>query len=285
MEENYIVQRRIKKDKLRRQARRGELAVRRIYKIFRFIFVLFIFYAAYRLCNAHYWYVPADTFLVKDSKHVEFLGNSIVSKEKILNELKSYKIPNKPIYKINPREIEERIEKLTPVRNVYVRRFWLPAKFLIMVEEVTPALTISPNEESPAVAAFALSGELITREYLPLNTKFPVVKILSYGGKSDDYDNWDKKKIIMLYDIANAIKEYSNENIEYIDLRNPHNVFVQLNTIKLRIGELDSTVFERIKTIHNILPEVRNIPGKIKYVDLAWKDSKYLKMENKNELQ
>ena len=162
MEDNYVVQRRIKKEKLRREARRGEILVRRIYKLIRFIFILFIFYSAYRLCNAHYWYLPADTFTAKESKHVEILGNSIVSKEKILNELKTYQIPNKPIYKINPREIEERIEKLTPIRNAYVRRFWLPAKFLIMIEEVTPALIISPNEESPAVAAFALSGELIT---------------------------------------------------------------------------------------------------------------------------
>jgi hypothetical protein len=115
--------------------------------------------------------------------------------------------------------------------------------------------------------------------------EYPVVKILSYGGKSDDYDNWDKEKILKLYNIANAIKNYSNENVEYIDLRNPHNVFAQLDTVKLRIGELDSTVYERIKSIHNILPEVRNIPGKIKYIDLAWKDSKYLKMENKNDGQ
>ena len=281
MEENYIVQRRIKKEKLRREARRGELALRRTYKFIKLIFICFLFYSAYRLCNAHYWYLPANTFTVKDSKHVEILGNSIVSKEKILNELKTYQIPNKPIYKINPREIEERIEKLTPIRNAYVRRFWLPAKFLIMIEEVTPALIISPNEESPAVAAFALSGELITREYLPLNTKYPVVKILSYGGKRDDYDNWDKEKILNLYNIARAIKDYSNENVEYIDLRNPHNVFAQLDTVKLRIGDLDAKVYERIKSIHNILPEVRNIQGKIKYIDLAWTESKYIKLENK----
>ena len=281
MEENYVIQRRIKKEKLRRQARRGEIFVNRLYKFFRFIFILFIFYSAYRLCNAHYWYLPADTFTAKESKHVEILGNSIVTKDKILNELKTHEIPKKPIYKINPREIEEKIEKLTPIRNAYARRFWLPAKFLIMIEEVTPALIISPNEESPAVAAFAMSGELITREYLPLNTKYPVVKVLSYGGKRDDYDNWDKEKILKLYDIANTIKNYSNENVEYIDLRNPHNVFVQLDTVKLRIGELDSTLYERIKAIQNILPEIRNIPGKIKYVDLAWKDSKYLKMEKK----
>lgn len=284
MEENYNVQRRMKKEKLRREARRGEIALQRLYKFVRFIFILFIFYSSFRICNAHYWYIPENTFTIKDSKHVEFLGNSIVSKEKLLNELKDYKIPNEPIYKINPFEIEERLEKLTPVRNAYVRRFWLPAKFLIMIEEVNPVLTISPNEESPAVVAFAISGELITREYLPLNPKYPVVKILSYGGKSDDYDNWDKEKIKKLYNIANSIKDYSNENIEYIDLRNPHNVFVQLDTVKLRIGELDSTVYERIRTIQNILPEVRNIPGKIKYVDLAWKDSKYLKMEIKENI-
>lgn len=285
MEENYIVQRRIKKEKLRREARRGEIAVRRIYKLIRFIFVLFIFYSAYRLCNAHYWYVPTDTFKSKNNKHVEIIGNSIVSNDKIFNELKKYQIPNKPIYKINPREIEERIEKLTPIKNAYVRRFWLPAKFLIMIEEVTPALIISPNEESPAVAAFALSGELITREYLPLNTKYPVVKILSYGGKRDDYDNWDKEKILNLYNIARAIKDYSNENVEYIDLRNPHNVFAQLDTVKIRIGDLDSKVYERIKSIHNILPEVRNIQGKIKYIDLAWTESKYIKLEAKNNEQ
>ena len=176
-------------------------------------------------------------------------------------------------------EIANGIEQLSPVKRAYVRRFWFPARYVVMVEEVTPALTISPSEEAPAVAALAITGELIGREYLPLSDKFKAVKVLTYGTNNDDYEKWDVEKINNLYKLGKLLEEYSGERVLYIDLRIKHNAFVQLESVKIKLGEIDISVFERIKAIHDILPQIKQMSEKIQYIDLSWKDSKYLKME------
>ncbi|MCD7780780.1 MAG: FtsQ-type POTRA domain-containing protein [Candidatus Gastranaerophilales bacterium] len=277
MTNDYVIQRRIKKEKLRRKARRGEIALRRIYKLIRFIFILFIFYSLYRLAIANYWFLSPDIYDVPTGKNIEIMGNQIVSDEKILKEMKKIPIKNIPIYKINPAEMTVQIEKLSPVKRAYVRRYWFPARFVVMIEEVTPAITISPAEDTPEVAAFALTGEMIGREYLPLKENSNAVKILSYGTKGDDYEKWDTEKINNLYKLAKTIEQYTGERVLYIDLRIPHNAFVQIETSKIKLGEIDVSVYERIKSIHDILPAVKQLKLKAKYIDLSWKDAKYIK--------
>ncbi len=281
MSNDYIVQRRIKHHQLRRKARRSEIALRRIYKFLRFVFILFIFYSIYRICATNLWYLPSDIYTNKNSTGIEILGNKIVSKEKIINEMKKIKLERKPLYRINPANIAVEIEKLPPVKRVYVRRFWLPARLVVMVEEVTPAITIAPSEEAPSIAAYAIGGEFIPREYLPLSDEYKVTKILSYGTKGDDYNLWKPEKIETLNKLAKLTELYSGENVKYIDLREPHNAYIQLESVKLKLGEIDESAFERIKSIHDILPEIQSYLEKTKYIDLSWKDSKYLKLEEK----
>ena len=275
----YAVARRIKHHKLRRKARRGQIFLRRLYKFTRFCFVIFIFYATYRLCLTHYWYLPQDLYTNPKETHIEILGNDIVSKDKIIGEMQKVVLPREQLFKINPADTARQIEQLPPIKRAYIRRYWLPTRLVVMVEEVTPAFTIAPNEEAPDVLAFALTGELIPREYLPLKDKYKITKILSYGTQNDDYDNWDVERINKLYNIARLLGEYSGEKVEYIDLRNPHNVYAKLESVKLKLGELDESLYERIKPIHHILPKIKPMINEIQYVDLSWKDSKYLKME------
>lgn len=278
MTNGYAVERRLKHHKLRRQARRGEIFVRRIYKICRFLFVLFIFYAAYRLSATHFWYLPQNIY-EEPSVHLEILGNNITSSEKIISEMKKIPLLNEPLYKIDPAATAHQIEQLPPIKRAYIRRYWLPARLVVMIEEVTPVLTISPAENAPDVAAFAITGELIPKEYLPLNEKQKTTKILTYGTKGDDYENWDIERITNLHNLAIHLEEYSGEKVEYIDIRNPQNVFAKIQSVKLKLGKIDESVYERTKSIHDILPEIKPLIDKIQYVDLSWKDSKYLKME------
>ena len=84
MEHSYIVNRRLKYQKLRRQARRGEILVRRVFKFVRFCFILFIFYATFRLGATRHWFLPNDLYENKPIVRIEILGNSIVSDEKII---------------------------------------------------------------------------------------------------------------------------------------------------------------------------------------------------------
>lgn len=279
MTESYSVARRLKQHKLRREARRGKIFFRRLYKLIRFVFVIFIFYAVYRLSATHFWYLPEDITSDKNSQHIEILGNDIVSNKKIKEEIKKCPIAKLPLYKINPEEITKKLEELAPVKRAYIRRFWIPARLVVMVEEETPAIIIAPTENSAPVAAYSTTGKFITREYLPLKNNKNVAKILSYGTQEDDYDNWDLDKITTLYNINDLIEDYAEEEVQYIDLRQPHNVFVQLETVKIRLGELDNSAFERIRAIHDILPQLNEIKENIKYIDLSWKESRYLKLK------
>ncbi len=279
MTNEYAVERRIKQQKLRRKVRRGEIAIRRIYKLIRFLLIIGIFYCIYKAAYLHYWYFPSNLYDIPVGERIEFYGNKIVSNEKILNEMRKFPVENKPLYMINPEKMAHKIEQLSPIKRVYIRRYWFPARYAVMVEEVTPAIVISPSEEAPAVAAFALGGEIIGREYLPLKEECDTVKVLSYGTKGDDYENWDVEKIQQLYRLSKELELYSGEKVEYIDLRNPHDIYAKIQSVKLRLGELDVSLFERIKVIQVILPAVKKMTAPVAYVDLSWKVTKYIKME------
>ena len=113
MDEKYTVVRKMKQEKLRRKVRRGEIAMRRLYKLVRFIIVLLIFYCIYRLSTVHYWYFPKDMYIKNTDKYIEILGNNIVPKSKIINEIKKLPIEKKPIYMINQRK---RLKNLHPLK-------------------------------------------------------------------------------------------------------------------------------------------------------------------------
>ena len=72
---------------------------------------------------------------------------------------------------------------------------------------------------------------------------------------------------------------YSGENVEYIDLRNPHDIYAKIDSVKLRLGELDVSLFERIKVVADILPAVKEMTDPVAYIDLSWKVTKYIKMQ------
>ena len=280
MTDEYIFERRMKKYRLRRKARRGEIMLRRIYKFCRFLFLLFVMYMLYRLSGAHYWCFPSDIYNSND-KRVEILGNGIVSNEKIIAEMKKVQIPKVPLYKFNPAGMARQIEKLAPIKRAYIRRYWLPARLVVMVEEIVPAITISPSEDAPDVAAFALTGEYIGREYLPLNDKFKTVKVLTYGTNGDDYEKWDTEKINDIYKLAKTIEEYSGEKLQYLDLRIKNDAYAQLDSVKLRLGKIDVSLFERIKGIKGILssPDVIRLKNHTKYIDLSWQKVKYVNLD------
>ena len=61
-----------------------------------------------------------------------------------------------------------------------------------------------------------------------------------------------------------------------------NDAYVKIETTSIRLGVLDSTVFERIKRIYTILPQIDSVEGTIKYIDLSWDKVNYLKMQNKS---
>ena len=59
-----------------------------------------------------------------------------------------------------------------------------------------------------------------------------------------------------------------------------------LEEFLIRLGEINDTAMSRIKNIGSILPEAKKYNQKIKYIDLRWDDSYYLRLkESKEEIK
>ena len=262
-----------------RRIRRREVFMNRMKALFNLVIVLFLIFALFKAITLKQWYLNKDVFKKANSRYLKIFGNSITPDYQILNSLRFIQLPNKPIYLLKTEPLKEQLLKLSPVNEVHVLRYWFPARLEIIIEERIPILTIAPSEKVAPIAFFTQDGKLIGREYMPLPKGIKTYKILSYGTKGDDYRKWDIKKINELEILGRTIEMYSKEPIEYIDLRNPKDVYVKIKSNFLRIGELNDTTLNRVKYIQSILPEAKTLENKIKYIDLRWEEAYYIKLE------
>lgn len=276
--EEYI-KTRIRRNKQERTVRRTNMWMRRTKVLLRFLTILVLMFICYKLIRLHQWYMSPNAFDNVNSPYLEIVNNKIVPKYYILAALRKNEVPKIPIYMFDTDEIKKNILELDPVENVYIRRFWFPARLQIIVQERVPIITIAPEEDVEPIAFFTKGGKLIGRDFLPLDPSIKTIRILTYGTKGDDYRHWDAQRVDMLEKVAKSIKSVTKEPLDFIDLRNPKDVYVQINGLKIRLGELDDTCFDRILRLPSIMPQVKTLDKKIKYIDLRWKNASYIKLE------
>jgi len=274
----YCAQRRLQKKQMERKVRQSQMWLRRTRVLTRLTIILLLIFTGFKLLKLSQWYLNKDAFNSLNNPYLEIANNKIVPSYKILAALRKTEVPNTPIYRFDTNEIKQDIMQLEPVENVYVRRLWFPARLQIIVEERTPIITISPKENVAPIAFFARGGKLIGRDYMPLPKSFKPILVLTYGSRGDDYRNWNNEKIKLIEKVAKAVKAISNEEVQYIDLRNANDVYVRVKTANIRLGKLDDTVFARIERIPSILPQIKTLDKKIKYIDLRWKNANYIKL-------
>lgn len=274
----YCANRRLQKNQMERKIRKSQLWLGRARIVTRLVLTLLLIFCGFKLLKYHQWYLNKDVFNSLNNPYLEIDNNKIVPSYKVLAALRKTEVPNTPIYRFDTTEIKQDIMQLEPIENVYIRRFWFPARLQIIVEERTPIITISPKENVPPIAFFATGGKLIGRDYMPLPKSFKPILVLSYGTRGDDYRNWGWEKIKLIEKVAKAVKLNSNEDVQYVDLRNANDVYVRVKTANIRLGKLDETVFSRIERIPSILPQIKTLDKKIKYIDLRWKNANYIKL-------
>lgn len=276
----YSTRRRLEKNRMERKVRKSQRRLERLRILARLIITLLMIFVGYKLLKLHQWYLDENVFnSFNNNPRLEILNNKIVPSYKILSALRRADIPHKPIYLLQTDNLKKNILQLDPVEDVYIRRFWFPARLQVIIKERTPIITISPEPNVAPIAFFASGGKLIGRDYMPLDKSFKTILVLTYGTKGDDYRNWDMQKIKFIERLAKTVEKDSGEKVEYIDLRLPRDVYIKVKTANIRLGELDDTVFERIGRISSILPQVKMLDKKIKYIDLRWKDANYIKLD------
>lgn len=273
------IQRRVKANQLQRNVRRSKIKLNRLRMLLRIILIAALIYGGYRIYNCKMWYISAHAFNSIENKSLKIVGNKITPSYKILNALRKTGVEHVPIFLMNTRELSKNVEQLPPIKNVYIRRFWWPARFVVMVDERLPVLTISPSEDVAPIAFFAQGGVLIGRDYMPLNPSYKTYLVLTYGTRGDDYRNWNEKKVSRIEKLARMIEANSGEKIAYLDFRDPKDIYVKLQTTTLRIGELNSTAPKRISAIAPIIEQVKKMDKPVKYIDLRWEETHYIKLE------
>lgn len=278
--DNLNIERRVKINQMQRNVRRGKERLRWLRCWLRLFMIVLLVFLAYKVYKMPQWYLNKNVFSSASNNTLTIIENKITPTHRILSILRQYPVPQKPIYLFKTKEIEKEIEKLVPVKQVYIKRLWFPARLSIIVVERRPILRISPDPDVAPVAYFAEGGKLIGRDYLPINNgEKNTILVLTYGTKGDDYRNWDEKKIKKIETIVRAMEQFAGMSVEYIDMRNPKDVYIKLPVVNVRVGELDFMALSRVRNISAILPQIETLDKKIKYIDLRWQDAQYIKLE------
>ena len=273
----YQVDRRLKQSQLKRQVRKSKHQINMALFFSRIFLLVLLEFVIANLFRLKYWRLNPKAFSSLGNTSIKIENNMIVSSDKILRAIQQNDVPTCPIFLLDTDEIKKSVLEITPIQNVYIKRFWFPARLEVLVQEREPAIVIAPNENVPPIAFYTKDGTLVGRSYLPLDPSFKTVKVLTYGFNASS--KFDKKKIDFLLNVAKDIENYSKESVVYIDLRNPDDVFVQIPTVKIKLGSISSETYpdtlKKIKGLPSILPKVKMLDKKVKYVDLRWQNNLY----------
>lgn len=269
--------RRLKQAQMQRQIRRSQRRLNLLRAWYKFFLIMSLICLGFFILKLPQWRLHSNAFDSLDNPQLEIVNNRIVPSQKILSALRRNQVPKKPIFLVKTENLKKSIKQLEPIQDVYIRRFWFPARLQIIVIERTPIVTISPNTDVPPIAFFSADGKLIGREYMPLAEDYKTVLVITYG-TGDDYRNWDAAKVNNFKKLAMLVERETGETVEYIDYRNPKDVYMKIPTANIRLGSINPSTFDKIQRLPSLLPQVKMINKKVKYIDLRW-DSNYIKLD------
>ena len=273
----YRENRRLQQAKMQRQVRKSQRRLNQLRSLLRLFITMFLIALGILVLKMPQWRLHTNAFDSLNGKALEIVNNRIVPSQKILSALRRNQVCTKPIFLVKTDNLKKSIMQLEPARDVYIRRFWFPARLQIIIIERTPLITISPDINVEPIAFFSADGKLIGRDYMPLSPDFKTVKVITYGS-GDDYRSWDRTKVNNFKKLASIVEMESGEEVEYIDYRNPKDVYVKIPTVNIRLGSFNAGTYEKISRIPSLLPQVKMLNKKVKYIDLRW-DTNYIKLD------
>ena len=166
--------------------------MQRLRVLLSFVLIIGIAYFCYWALKLPQWYINSEKLAKASSAVLKIQGNIITPDYKIINMVRQTQLPYTQIFRLDTTELENNISQLNPIKKVYVRRYWFPARLVINVDERTPAFLLAPNLESEPNSALTTDGLLIDHDYLPLNPSIKTKKLLTYGVKDGFDEVWDK---------------------------------------------------------------------------------------------
>ncbi len=269
----------VKRKRTERKLRKKRKKVNHLKTFLSSALLILLVIGGYEFFKMPQWYLPQDTFTNPMSARVDIVNNRIVPTYVIQNEIKDVEVSKLPIFLTSVTPIKKELYENPVIKKVYIRRYGFPARLQIIIREREPIAVIKQDINSKPSAFFTTDGMLVMhKRYMNISDKeAKLLKILT--SSKDLQKDIPFEKYQELEKIVQAVETYSDEKVEYIDLRKPNDVFVKIKTTSIRLGTLDNTVYERIKRIYTILPQITEVNSKIKYIDLSWDRVNYLKLQ------
>ena len=270
----------VKRKQTERKLRKKRKKVNHLKTFLSSLLLILLVIGGYEFFKLPQWYLPQDTFSNIDSGRVEITNNKIVPTYVLQNELKDLEVSKLPIFMTSVTPIKKELYQIPMMKKVYVRRYGFPARIQIIVRERVPIAIIKTDiSEKQPLAFYTTDGVLVTnKRYMNIADIEPkLLKILTSSKNLQKDIPFGKYQEIEK--IVQSVETYSNEKVEYIDIRKPNDVYVKIQTTSIRLGTLDNTVYERIKRIYTILPQISEVNNTIKYIDLSWDRVNYLKLQ------
>nr|AIA16740.1 POTRA domain, FtsQ-type [uncultured bacterium] len=151
------------------------------------------------------------------------------------------------------------------------------AETVLMVEQnqkkVTPLESFKDPKAAPPVKPMFLlhwdgtssdlaQFELSDKDLLRLGPLIPIVSKQTYMKPAR------LKKIQAVAQYLNSRPRHAK--LDYLDVTNPYDIVAQFNGFQVRVGQLDTTVTQRLERLFHIVPQIRDFQDQIEFVDLRW---------------
>jgi cell division septal protein FtsQ len=202
-------------------------------------------------------------------------GNKVVTDAQIKASLKT--ASKVPLCQLNPRELEDRIGKLSMVKHAFVRRYCLPSpKLIVEIMEEFPWATYTTKEDIDPKWVIAESGRVISIAEFPSVIQ-PPLKILAQAHfhltstQVSQWANW------LAY-----IEKESGKQVEIIDIREPQDIKVISKDFCLKLGKADSSLTRRLYRLGSVLAAIKPSSNKLEYINLSLDNNIPLKLAKEN---
>lgn len=267
-----------------RQLRKRKKRLKRLKTFLRFILFWLLIGSIYGLFVLPGWYLREDAFSKPNGQTIEIVNNKIIPLNILYNSLREINVKHIPIFMMPVTDIERELKKIPAIKEVFIRRYGFPARIQIIIRERVPMAVIKTELNKIPVAFATTDNVMVTnKNFMHLAESDSTLRIIV---KNPEFrKDWTVEKVQYIDKIAKEVETYSGEKVRYVDMRNPNDVYVKIDSTTIRLGVLDSSVFERIKRIYTILPKLKNVNEKIKFVDLSWDKVNYLKLQTDKEVQ
>lgn len=202
-------------------------------------------------------------------------GLNKLSEKEVFLDLNELDLNEKAFWEINPIEINKQLVEKNPlIKEIKFRRFIFPKKQIrVYVSEKQAWASyghkiIEDNGMFMADLSWNISKNLnpLTRKNLQ-SLKKNLVRIRSYSSlKPED--------LIRIRYIVQILEDATRDKIIKINSDRERNFTMYTDTYKIKIGPLTKQVFEKVKRINLIAPQIEKLQSKSKespldYVDLS----------------